>query len=461
MLRDRFNRLALLALSFLAVLAEISYTAAQESPPPNIVFILADDLGIGDLGCYGQQLIQTPRIDRLAREGIRFTNFYAGSTVCAPSRAALMTGEHTGHTRIRGNKDVPLEPQDITVAEVLQSAGYRTGLVGKWGLGNEGTPGMPTRQGFDEFIGFLDQTHAHTYFPDHLWRNETRVPLRNVEEEPNVASVRLDYVQDIFTGEALSFVRRHHAQPFFLFLAYTIPHANNERGRATGDGMEILDYAPYQTRDWPEPQKAHAAMITRLDTDVGRLLDLLDELDIARNTLVIFTSDNGPHREGGADPDFFDSNGPHRGIKRDLYEGGIRVPGIVRWPGRIAPGTTSDHLVAFWDFLPTAADLAGVPIPPDIDGISFAPTLTGTGEQRPHEHLYWEFHERDFLQAIRKGPWKTIKSKSNGTTELYNLETDPSESTNLAANHPEILGQFLPLFQSLRTPSADWPVEAD
>jgi len=290
---------------------------------PNIIFILADDLGYGDLGCYGQTVIQTPALDRMAREGIRFTQCYAGSTVCAPSRCCLMTGLHTGHAHVRGNALVPLRPEDRTVAEVLKDAGYATALIGKWGLGEPESTGVPNRKGFDYFFGYLNQGRAHNYYPEFLWRNEEEFPLQgNVEVQPRVSSERVQYSHDLFVSEALQYVEEHQSEPFFLYLALTIPHANNEGGRATGDGMEVPDYGAYKDKDWPNPQKGHAAMISRMDRDVGRLLDTLKALGIDEDTVVFFTSDNGPHKEGGADPEFFKSSGPLRGIKRDLYEGG-------------------------------------------------------------------------------------------------------------------------------------------
>ena len=433
-------------------------TSAQTPERPNIIFIMADDLGYGDLGCYGQAVIQTPRLDRMAREGMRFTQAYAGSTVCAPSRCSLMTGLHTGHAWVRGNKRVPLRPEDVTVAEVLKDAGYNTGIVGKWGLGNENTTGVPNAQGFDEWFGYLDQRHAHTYYPEYLWRNNERVPLEgNVESEPMVAIERTQYSHDLFTTEALDYVRRHKEGPFFLYLAYTIPHANNERGSALGDGMEVPDYGIYSDRDWPDSQKGHAAMISRLDRDVGQLLDLLRDLTIDRNTIVFFTSDNGTHREGGADPEFFKSSGPLRGIKRDLYDGGIRVPAMVWAPGRVSAGAVNDHIWAFWDFLPTAADLASARIPNGIDGISIAPTILGDGRpQKQHEYLYWEFHEGDFLQGIRKGDWKAVRSKKRETFELFNLKNDLGEQTDIAQKNPEIAEEMNALFTSARTVSSHW-----
>lgn len=427
--------------------------------PPNIIWVMADDLGYGDLGCYGQKVIRTPNIDALADQGVRFTQAYAGSTVCAPSRSSLMTGQHTGHTQVRGNKLVPLRPEDVTVAEVLHDAGYRTALYGKWGLGEPDTTGPPNKQGFDYFFGYLNQQRAHSYYPTYLWRNEEKVLLENEESSPNVASVKKEYSHDRITHEALQFVRDQGDVPFFLYLAYTLPHANNEGGRATGDGMEVPDYGDYADEPWSNPVKGHAAMISRLDRDVGRLMAALAEEGLSENTIVFFTSDNGPHREGGADPDFFDSNGPLRGIKRDLYEGGIRVPMIVRWPGVTPPGTTCDTPWAFWDFLPTAAELAGATTPGDVDGISVVPVLRDPKADLPaRDYFYWEFHEGGFRQAVRQGNWKAVRVSQEAPVELYDLETDISESNNLASEHPDLIAKFESLFTTARTENKFWRV---
>lgn len=431
-----------------------------EARPPNIVLIVADDLGWGDLGCYGQEDILTPSLDLLAREGIRFTDFYAGSTVCAPSRSVLMTGLHTGHTYIRGNSKNGLRPEDLTVAEVLQKKGYRTGQFGKWGLGGEGTTGLPTRQGFDYFFGYLDQSHAHNYYPSFLVRNEERVPLANVVPDEGrwgqgVASEKVEYSHDLIAEEALDFVRRNQDRPFFLYVPFTTPHANNEAGEV---GMEVPDYGPYFDADWPDPQKGLAAMITRMDADVGRLIDLLEELDIASKTVVFFTSDNGPHAEGGNDPDFFDSNGPLRGIKRDLYEGGIRVPLIVRWPTQTPANVTSNHVSYFGDFMATAADLVGVEPPPHLDSISILPTILGEiSEQEEHEYLYWEFYERGSAQAVRAGKWKAVrKPMLEGEVELYDLSEDVGEENNIASENPEVVERLVGYMEEAHVPSELW-----
>jgi arylsulfatase A-like enzyme len=427
---------------------------------PNIIFIQADDLGYGDLSCYGQRKFRTPNIDRLAAEGMRFTQYYAGSTVCAPSRSALMTGQHTGHTRIRGNARHPLLPEDVTVAEALKSAAYKTALIGKWGLGEAGTTGVPNRQGFDYFFGYLNQRHAHNYYPTFLWRNEKRIDLRNLvpdedAEGSGVSTNRVDYAHDLMAEEALKFIEGNGGGPFFIYLAFTIPHANNE---AKNKGMEVPDLGEFASEDWPDQEKAKAAMITRLDRDVGRLMALLKKLGIDDNTLVFFTSDNGPHREGGADPDFFDSNGPLRGIKRDLYEGGIRVPMIARWPKRIKAGAKSDQVWAHWDLLPTLAEVAGVKPPADIDGVSMFNALRGR-RQRDHEFLYWEFHERGFSQAARMGDWKAVRKSPDSPLELYDLKNDLGEQNDGAAKHPEIVKKIEYYLKTARTESELWPTK--
>lgn len=424
---------------------------------PNIVFIMADDLGYGDLGCYGQTEISTPRIDQLAREGTRFTDCYAGSTVCAPSRCALMTGLHTGHCTVRGNKLIPLEADAVTVAELLKSAGYATGMFGKWGLGEPDTSGLPTRQGFDVWFGYLNQRNAHNYFPPYLWRNEQKV-----EFEENLDEQRGAYSPDVCMDAAMNFLGEHRADPFFLYVPMTLPHANNELGRETGNGMEIPSDAPYSDRDWPQQQKNHAAMITLVDTYVGRIVDRIDQLGLTEKTLIFFTSDNGPHREGGADPEFFKSSGPLRGIKRDLYEGGIRVPMIVRMPGVVAADRTDATPWAFWDFLPTVAEVVNAEPPAPIDGISMWPTIAGNDaagrEQEDRDFLYWEFHERGFKTAVRSGRWKAVRLQWNAPVELYDLESDVGETTDVAADHPDIAARLTSYLDTARTESEYFPV---
>jgi arylsulfatase A-like enzyme len=389
---------------------------------------------------------------------MRFTQAYAGSTVCAPSRCVLMTGKHTGHAHIRGNSLVPLRPEDITVAALLKRAGYVTGLIGKWGLGEPGTTGVPTKQGFDYFFGYLNQVHAHNYYPDYLWRNEDKIPIEGNVVEKNVATKRTQYSHDLFAEEALRFVEKNKAKPFFLYLAFTIPHANNEAGKL---GMEVPSDEPYAKEAWPQPQRNHAAMITRMDRDIGRLLQKLQELGIDENTIVFFASDNGPHQEGGGDPFFFRSSGPLRGFKRSLHEGGVRIPMIVRWPGKIPAGETSPRVWAFWDFLPTATELAGAKTPDNIDGISVAPTLLCQGKQKSHEFLYWEFHEGGFQQAVRMGDWKAIRPKLGAPLELYDLAKDLSEEKNIADRHPDVIARIETLLQNARTDSAQWPKKAE
>lgn len=439
---------------------------------PNIIFILADDLGWGDIGVHGQKRIHTPNIDRLAAEGMRFPQFYAGATVCAPSRSVLMTGLHTGHTTVRGNaprtNSIPqtLRADDVTVAKVLKSAGYATGLIGKWGLGLPGDSGHPNRQGFDYFYGFLSQFHAHNHFPAHLWRNEERVALSNQCEfvgpdGAGWATNRVQYAGDLFADEALAFVKRNQERPFFLYFASVAPHANNERANRLGDGQEVPDYGRYETNRWPNPDKGQAAMVTRLDRDVGRLLALLRDLNLDERTVVIFSSDNGPHREGGNDPDFFDANGPFRGLKRDHSDGGIRVPFIVRWPGKIAPGRVSTHVGWFADFLPTAAELAGSSIVMTGDGLSLVPTLLGNdAKQARHPYLYWEFHERGFSQAVLiDGRWKGIRdARQTAPIELYDLARDPAELFDVAAQNLPVTAQVERLFRTARTDSELWPI---
>ena len=440
--------------------------AAATGKKPNIIFILADDLGYGDLGCYGQKDIETPNIDKLAAEGILFTDHYAGSTVCAPSRCCLMTGNHTGHACIRGNREVkpmgqePLPAGTVTVAGVLKEAGYSTALIGKWGLGAPESTGIPNRQGFDYFYGYLCQRHAHNYYPEFLFKNGDRVPLEgNMVENPRpdgagAAVKKAKYSHDLIVREAMSFIARNSTKPFFLYLALTIPHANNQAGK---EGMEVPTDAPYSNRDWPAQQKNHAAMITRMDRDIGTIMAQLKELGIDGNTLVIFSSDNGPHREGGADPEFFKSSGHLRGIKRDLYEGGIRVPMIARWPGKIREGAVSDHVSAFWDFLPTAAEIAGVNVPGSIDGISYLPALLGKEQQKKHEYLYWEFHEgRASKQAVRMGKWKAVRLRPSAPLELYDLSTDIGEKNNIASIFPDIVEKIDDYLEGARTESEIW-----
>lgn len=439
-----------------AAAAAAPFQPAPAPGRPNIILILADDLGYGDLGCYGQTRIHTPNLDRMSAEGIRFTSAYAGSTVCAPSRCSLMTGLHTGHARTRGNRspDLPLRPEDITFTEILKRAGYRTALFGKWSLGELGSTGYPTRKGFDEWFGFFSQLHAHNYYPEHLLDGETAWLCRG-----NMGLQRKDYAPDLFTARALQFLEKQdRSNPFFLHLCYTVPHANNEMGRDSGDGMEVPSYGPYANLPWPRPEKGFAAMISRMDAGIGRIFEALKRRGLDDNTLVLFTSDNGPHKEGGHDPNFFESSGPLHGIKRDLTEGGIRVPTLARWPARIRAGQTSSFPWAFWDILPTFAELAGAQAPAGLDGISILPTLLGQA-QKPHDYFYWEFHEGGFSQAVRMGPWKGIRKGLDGPIQLYNLDDDLGERRNLSADKPQIVASIARLMQEARTESEFWPVK--
>ena len=466
--KNHFINLLLILLPFAIGCSQAPGQGGRLHNKPNIIFIMADDLGYGDLGVYGQKQIKTPNIDRLAKEGMLFTQFYAGSTVCAPSRSALLTGQHTGHTRVRGNATVPLLPEDTTFAELLQQAGYVTGMVGKWGLGEPGSTGIPNRQGFDYFYGYLSQVRAHNYYPDYIWENERKDSLNNkmlyikegyskgvggVAEEKNI------YIQDLFLEKSLQFLQSNKDSTFFLYLPFTLPHANNEARHWNLSGMEIPGLGEYADKDWPYDQQAHAAMISRLDKDIGIIMDSLKGLGLDENTLVVFTSDNGPHDEGGADHTFFDSNGPLRGLKRDMYEGGIRVPMIARWPGKITPGSRSDHVGAFWDVLPTFCELAGIEPATQTDGISFLPAMLGR-QQAQHDYLYWEFFEYGGKQAIRMGDWKCIKLNVNQPDEtkieLYNLATDMGETNNLAEEQPEIVKKALELMQNAHVYNTDF-----
>ncbi len=442
---------------------------------PNVIYILADDLGYGDLSCFGQTKFQTPHLDKMAAEGMILTDHYAGSTVCAPSRASLMTGFHTGHSWVRGNYEtgphgfgacLELRPEDVTITEIAKQQGYATGVFGKWGLGVLGTTGQPDKKGVDEFFGYLNQGHAHFYYTDFLWKNGEKFVI-----EENIDGKHGKYTHDLIVDEALAFIKNHQNDPFFLYLPWTIPHAEM---LVPEESME-----PFRGK-WPEtphygendghtgqygtqlePKAAFAGMVTRFDRDVGRLFFLLKELGLDENTLVMFSSDNGPHKEGGHDPIFFDSNGPLRGLKRDLYEGGIRVPTIARWPGKIQPGTTSSHISAFLDVLPTVCETIGALIPKEIDGISFLPTLLGqTKKQKQHDYLYWEFHENPTTsQAVRMGKWKALRHAPSGPIELYDLSQDIGEENNVALDFPKVVEQMKNYLDNSRTPHEIWPLK--
>lgn len=457
---------------FAFTLLGLAAAPACAADRPNLIWIMADDLGYGDLGCYGQQVIATPHLDRMAREGLRFTHFYAGATVCAPSRSVLMTGQHHGHTRVRGNagRENPiaqaLRPEDVTVAKVLQKAGYRTALIGKWGLGDvgEAESGLPRKHGFDEFFGYLNQHHAHNHFPDFLWRNEERVALPNKvtpvgDSGGGYATEAVQYADDLFAEEALRFVAQNQSRPFFLYWSMVIPHANNERTRALGNGAHVPDFGPYADKDWPDPDKGQAAMISRLDGYVGQMLDALREHGIAEKTLVIFTSDNGPHNESNHNLARFQPAGPLSGIKRSLTDGGIRVPAIAWWPGQTPAGATSEHVAYFGDWMATAAELAGAKPPEGLDSISFAPALRGRATEQPrHEFLYWEFHEGGFKQAaLYQGRWKGIRSgRPDGPIALFDQLNDIAEKTNVAEQHPEIVAKIDEYLRRARSDSPDW-----
>ncbi len=463
--------------------ASVAFTACADHGTqrrlPNIVLIVADDLGYGDLSCYGQRKFTTPNIDRLADQGMMFIRHYSGCTVSAPSRSSLMTGMHTGHTPIRGNKSWkpegqwPLPASSYTIAEMLKERGYTTGAFGKWGLGFIGTDGDPARQGFDEFYGFNCQGLAHNYYPYYLWHNDRKVILPENEDKKTGT-----YAPDTIHKKALEFITKNSEHPFFLFYPTTIPHAElfakeeymavfrgrfePERSFKGVDEGEQFRKGPYGSQ--PEAHAAFAAMVKELDDYVGEILYRLDELGIADNTIVFFTSDNGPHLEGGADPDYFDSNGILKGYKRDLYEGGIRTPMIVRWPGVVKPWSVSDHISAFWDIMPTLAQITGAVIPGHTDGISFLPELTGK-RQPEHKYLYWEFHEQGGKIAVRMGNWKAIRRdvdrKPQGKTELYNLADDMGEINDLAGSNHEIVMELEKIMKEAHTPSEIFPFSSD
>lgn len=457
---------------FLALLIGLSISCEKQTKQPNIIYILADDLGYGDLGCYGQKLLATPALDKMAAEGMRFTHHYSGSTVCAPSRSTLMTGLHTGHTPVRGNKEFqpegqwPLPDSVYTIAEALQQAGYVTGAFGKWGLGFVGTEGDPNNQGFDEFYGYNCQRIAHNYYPFYLWHNSEKVML-----DGNRDTLESQYAPELIHEKALQFIEDHKDERFFLYYPSVVPHAElkvPETYLATYRG-KFLPEKEYKGTDsgqyykmggygsQPESHAAFAGMVEFLDKTVGDVLSKLVELGLDKNTVVFFSSDNGPHKEGGADPDYFDSNGVLKGYKRDLYEGGIRVPLLAWWPGQIEAGSLSEHVGAFWDMFPTFTELAQIKSPDYIDGLSFYPELINKGQQAEHPYLYWEFHEMGGRVAVLKGNWKGIRyhvnEDPNSPLELYNLEKDPGEDNNVAGENPEIVKELDELIKNSRFPS--------
>lgn len=457
-------------LNFVSVLCNAQEKSLLNKSKPNIIYILADDLGYGDISCYGQEKFTTPNIDKLAKEGMVFTQHYSGAPVCAPSRSALMTGLHTGHTPIRGNKGVepegeyPMPNTSFTIAELLKEKGYVNGAFGKWGLGGPSSEGDPLNQGFDTFYGYNSQLLAHNYYPNHLWENNTKVLLTE-----NEGTREGQYAPDLIHKKALLFIEKNKKKPFFLYYASVLPHAelivpeayldkfkgkfNPEKVYKSKDNPKGFKKGEYSSQ--PDSHAAFAAMITLLDDQVGEIVAKVKELGIEENTLFIFTSDNGPHQEGGADPNYFNSNGDFRGYKRDLYEGGIRVPMIAKWKGKIVEGSKTDHISAFWDVMPTLATLTNAKIEGSIDGVSFLPTLLNKGSQKKHHYLYWEFHELGGRQAIRQGKWKLIKYNvlKNEPYQLYNLKNDMSETNNLASKMPEKVAELSKILESSRTES--------
>ncbi len=458
-----------LLFSFALAVALSCVVLAQSKP--NVIFILADDLGYGDVGVYGQKIIKTPNIDRLAAEGMRFTTFYAGSTVCAPSRSVLMTGKHTGHTTVRGNAGPnnttiqSLKSSDKTVAEIFKDAGYATALIGKWGLGEIGMPGHPNNQGFDYFYGFLNQAHAHNYWPSFLIRNSEIVKLKNTQTEVNpigsgFAKEKIEYAPELITNEALKWIDGNHQKPFFLYYSPTLPHANNEATRGTGNGSEVPDYGIYKNEKWPEPEKGKAAMITWLDSDIGKLMAKLKQYKLDKNTLVIFTSDNGAHKEAGNDPNFFKSSGDFSDIKRSMKDGGTRIPFIARWTTKIKAGTTSDHVGYFGDFFALACELTNQKLPNGLDSISFSAALKGR-KNPAHEYLYWEFYEGEGKQAVRFDHWKAIREPMlTGKIQLYDLAKDAGEKNNVASANPQIVERAAIYLKKAHTPDPNWQAKA-
>lgn len=458
--------------SIAAILAALlASPAIAAERPPNVVLIVADDLGCFELGCYGQKLIRTPNIDRLAAGGMKFTRFYGGNAVCAPSRCGLMTGKHMGHATIRNNREVkpegqwPIQADDLTIAELIRAKGYATGAIGKWGLGMWDSTGSPLKHGFDLFYGYNCQRHAHSHYTTYLYRNDKRFDLTE-----NDGKTGKQYTQDLFEAEALAFIERNKVKPFFLYLPFIVPHVAvqvPEDSLAEYKG-KLGDDPPYNGKSGyqphPAPHAGYAAMVTRMDRTVGRIVEKLKATGLEKNTLVIFTSDNGPtHSVGGADSAFFKSAGGLRGLKGSLYEGGIRVPFIAYWPGKIPPGTTSDVPLYFPDVLPTLCEVTGAKTPTGLDGLSFAATLRGAPGQKRHDFLYWEFPGYGGQQAVTAGDWKAIRQNlARGVvkTELYDLAKDPAEATNVAAEHPEVVARLERLMKEQHTPSPTFPLQS-
>lgn len=421
---------------------------------PNIILIMADDLGYADAGCYGGKTIATPNIDRLAREGLRFTQAYSGGCVCTPARSVLMTGLHNGHTPARDN--VPhyhtyLREADVTVAEVLKSAGYRCGGVGKWSLGDADTEGSALNQGFDRWFGYLNQDHAHYYYPEYLDEDAGRLELTGNSQS------RKHHSHDLLTERALKFIRDSKDRPFFLYAAFTVPHfsARDEDPH----GFSVPSTAPYSNRDWDERSKKYAAMVHLLDRDVGRITTLIDELGLTEKTLIIFTSDNGGHKTIHSR---FNTSGPLRGYKRELTEGGIRVPFIVRWPGRTPAGKTSDEVIAFQDMLPTFAKLTGATASHRLDGLDITTALTGGKLESVRDYLYWDYGHcrgRQYAQAVRLGDWKGIRTRKNGNQlSLFNLANDVGETKDLASAHPKIVHRITKIMDEAVTPDPRYEI---
>lgn len=448
----------------------------QKDQLPNIIYIYADDLGVGDIGSYGQQYIKTPNIDRIAEEGIRFTQHYSGAPVSAPARCCLLTGKHSGNAYIRNNLELhdssafktgqlPLPSETVTIAKLLKQKGYATAIIGKWGLGSIESSGNPNKQGFDFFYGYADQVHAHNHFPTFLWRNNEQEFLKNDvssvhprygkevkvnAEEEYIKFMGTQYSLDLMTDEAIKFININKEKPFFLYIPYVTPHKALQVPDESLEMYEgVFDEAPYDGRNGytphPRPLSAYAAMISRMDQRIGDILEYLKESGLDENTIVMFSSDNGPAGGGGLDSRFFNSSGGLRGAKSQVYEGGIRAPFVVRWPGKIPPGTITDHISAQYDLLPTLAEISGQEIA-DTDGVSFLPTLLGKNkEQEQHEYLYWEFSVRS-QYAVRMGDWKGVKAKNpwnpDNKWEVYNLVEDEQESNNIADKHPELIEKF-------------------